>query len=405
MNEMINASTALLPLLTVDNKNSLYYNSSISIFCFVATINHILPENLDGLTHFVKLLFSNILFSLIDLNPYLGILISLIDLTPLFTDNKQFKKIGELFIQVPRLLIEVYLIYNLFHENQLECALMIIFKVIYFFERRARIKQNNRNNFSTFHSAEHCGLYLLFKLCTKTDFCLVTTIKLVSALIVIMIFFLHFISRYMYMYYAERAPDYVKNDKELMAIIKEKTAKNAFSKKFRNYLMKNWSSHLKLEFVSWAKIDEICDKLAQQVRDSKYEFDMVVGIATGGSFVGACMAKKLGLPYSIIRSKLWSEINFKENFTQTINYFSGKPQKPRVMGDVPEVQGKKVLLVDDTTYTGITMNGIKKHIEEGGNPKEVKTMVMWMRGNQSHTDYFYCLKRIPIMWEWGAEVD
>jgi hypothetical protein len=103
MNEMINATTSLLPLLTIDQKNSYYYNISIFCFSLVATVNHVLPENLDGMTHVVKLLFSNILFSLVDFNPILGFILSLSDLTPLLSENKKVKNFGEKFMQLPRL--------------------------------------------------------------------------------------------------------------------------------------------------------------------------------------------------------------------------------------------------------------------------------------------------------------
>lgn len=62
MNEMVNATTSLLPILAVNVQNTLYLNTSLVFFTSIATINHIFPENFEGVTHLVKLFVSNIIF-------------------------------------------------------------------------------------------------------------------------------------------------------------------------------------------------------------------------------------------------------------------------------------------------------------------------------------------------------
>ena len=75
------------------------------------------------------------------------------------------------------------------------------------------------------------------------------------------------------------------------------------------------------------------------------------------------------------------------------------------LGEVPaEVLGKRILLVDDTIYTGITMNGNKKVLLENGKAKSVETLAMWVKG-KNFPNHFYGIKRVPILWEWGSEVD
>lgn len=72
--------------------------------------------------------------------------------------------------------------------------------------------------------------------------------------------------------------------------------------------------------------------------------------------------------------------------------------------DIPLVKGKRILLVVDTTYTGVTLTKVMKLLIEICEAKTVKAMVMWMEGKFS-PDYFYRTKRVPIMWEWGSEID
>jgi hypoxanthine phosphoribosyltransferase len=398
---MINSSTVLLPLLTIDSKNTLYYNLSILVFSIVGCANHILPENLDGLTHVVKMLFSNVLFSMFGMNFFAGFFISLVDLSPLFTKNTKMKKYGESFLQIPRLLIEVYFMLNQFEKYQWEVLTMIVCKIIYFFERRARIKKGIRNDFSSWHSAEHCGLYLFFWCYSEVEFSFLSLVIIFVLFVVATGLFLHFVSSYLHLKKMERVPQWVKSNTEIMAVLEEKLVKNRYSKKWRNYYIKPWASHLKLEFVTWNAIETICLELSKKVKSE--DFDLVVGITTGGSFVGYYLSILLKLPYISVRSKFWSEITFTQNFIQTYKLCLGIEQMPKT-GEIPaEVKNKKILLVDDTTYSGITLNGIKKRLFENG-ASEVFTMVMWSKGS-NNPDYYYCNKRIPIIWEWGAEVD
>lgn len=400
MDEMINAATACIPLTTIDQNNGYYYNLSILFFSLISAANHVLPENLNGLTHFVKLLFSNVLFSLIKLNPLIGILLSLSDLTPLLTNNKIAKKIGELFMQIPRQIIELYLIQSIFLDNPIDCSLMILFKIIYYFERKARIKSRTRNDFSILHSAEHIGLYLLFKDIHGIEFDYRLFLKLLFVLIIMVSLFMNYVNHFIKANILERAPEWVKKDDALIAILKEKISKNKESYKWQNFVVKPWLSHLKLEFVTWNSIEHHCNVILEKINPDNY--DVVVGIVTGGAYIGSYLATKMNKPFVIINSKLWSDISFSDNVIQAYSYLLGIDFKPKI-GMVPDVKGKRILLADDTTYTGITMRNVIKKLNDNG-AKNVETVCLWYKGEYM-PNYFYSNKRVPIIWEWGSEVD
>ncbi len=398
---MVNAVTAMVPLLTISETNTLYYNFSILFFSLIATINHILPDNLDGLTHMVKLLFSNVLFSLIGLNPLLGVFLSLSDMIPVYVEEKFYKKLGEKFMQYPRQLIEVYLISTIFNEHKVDCSLMILFKLAYFFERRARINDGRRNDYSIVHSAEHLGLYLLFKDLQKTTFDLKVFLILVVSLVIMVALFLNYINHYIEANCIDRAPDWVRNDSALKAILTGKISKNKQSHKLHNFIVKPWLGHMKLEFITWKSIECHCNNIIDKINPNS--FDVVVGIVTGGSFIGSYLAKKLNKPFLIINSKLWSESSFTENVIQSYSCMLGYDFEPRI-GQVPEVKGKRILLADDTTYSGQTFKNVTKKLLENGQAKSVETVCLWVRG-ENLPNYFHSNKRVPIIWEWGSEVD
>lgn len=404
MNEMFNAYTSLLPIMAVKEENSLYLNFSLIAFSLIATMNHMFAENFAGVTHIVKLLVSNILFSLLDLNPIIGVSISLLDLLPLITKNKTFTYIGELLIQIPRQIIDFYFIYVLFQEKEYyyRVAFIVIAKAIYFTERRLRIKRKERNNFYFLHCFEHLGLTILLCSLTETNpYDIVKALKLFFSFMLFWTVFIYSYTKYLYHNYESRAPVWLKNNKELVDILKKKLEKNLFKGKIHNYICKPWTYHLKMEIITWNKCEIICKELINKIDSQK--IDCVVGISTGGAFVGAYIASLLNKPYYTIHSKLWSGTNFLENSRKAASFFMGKDVNPEIQG-LPDVKGKRVLLCDDTTYTGITMNKCKKYCSEVLQASEVETLNLWIH-ERFIPDYYHSRKRVPIFWEWGAEMD
>lgn len=402
---MINATTSLIPILTVQSTNSEYYNISITLFSIIATLNHLFPENLDGTTHLVKLLVTNILFSLLDINPALGITISLLDLSPLLFANKLLVSIGELLIQVPRQIIDAYLVYLIYSKGFIIRALFIIIcKIVYFFERRLRIKRGERNNFYFFHCFEHLGLHTL--LCTMVDAPLFNFWAFLAMFLCFMAswsFILFLITFYFSKTFLSRAPAYIKSNKEMMDMLEAKIQKNLLKGKIHNYICKPWTTHLKMEIVTWNRIEKCCKELS--IKLVPQEIDYVVGIATGGVYVAACIGKLIDRPVKIINSRLWSGITFYENYEKVHKFFTGKGDlvKPEITG-IPEIEGKRILLCDDTTYTGLTMMNCINWATNVCKAKEVKTLIIWIH-QRFIPDYYLSQKRVPIVWEWGSEMD
>jgi hypoxanthine phosphoribosyltransferase len=93
--------------------------------------------------------------------------------------------------------------------------------------------------------------------------------------------------------------------------------------------------------LSWAEFDRLVQKLARSVRET-FKPDAVVGVAHGGLFVGGAIAAALGCEFYPVRisrrsrDKLW--------------------RAPRLFGEMPpELQGKRVLVVDDVVSSGDTL--------------------------------------------------
>ena len=89
-------------------------------------------------------------------------------------------------------------------------------------------------------------------------------------------------------------------------------------------------------------------------------FDLVVGIAEGGLIPAGIIAYKLGVELKVMR------ISFRD-ITNVPLY-----NQPKILSGIEDVKGKKVLLVDDVSVSGKTLEKAKEALS--GN--EVKTLTL-----------------------------
>jgi len=125
----------------------------------------------------------------------------------------------------------------------------------------------------------------------------------------------------------------------------------------------------------------------QSLREIKisFDFDFVVGIARGG----------------IIPSSILSFIYEKELFLMWLNlYGEGMPperiqEKPKLMRPFEgNFSGKKILLVDDLSKTGETIEFAKRILKEKG-ASEIKSIVLVGKGDYSLAEFKGC-----VMFPW-----
>ncbi|MEB3760375.1 MAG: hypothetical protein GSR81_05955 [Desulfurococcales archaeon] len=127
------------------------------------------------------------------------------------------------------------------------------------------------------------------------------------------------------------------------------------------------SERIEIEQISWEKIDLYTRKIAEKIRNSGYQPDVIVGILRGGLVPARLLADELGVDdIGVMEIKLY----------KTIGLRGERPylRQPLVL-DITE---KKVLLVDDISDTGLTlqlaMEAVGFHM-----PKEVKTVTLYIK--------------------------
>ncbi|VVB98703.1 Orotate phosphoribosyltransferase [uncultured archaeon] len=116
----------------------------------------------------------------------------------------------------------------------------------------------------------------------------------------------------------------------------------------------------------------------------KYSPDLVVGIARGGVILAAAAAFRMGSPLETINASLYND---------------EKPAKEKTgelqLGKAPDVRGKKILLVDDVSNTGRTLEAVKAALLSAG-AREIRTFVYAGKADFSCRAFEKCL-RFP--WE------
>jgi len=105
--------------------------------------------------------------------------------------------------------------------------------------------------------------------------------------------------------------------------------------------------------ISWAKTQMLCEKLAKKV--ASYEPDVLVGISRGGLVPVRLLSDMLDIhAVGIIRIEFYKS--------------AGKPgDLPRItQGLQMDITGKRVLVVDDVSDTGKSLEVAKEYLETKG---------------------------------------
>ncbi len=92
--------------------------------------------------------------------------------------------------------------------------------------------------------------------------------------------------------------------------------------------------------MTWAQFDEAVNGMAREIA-AAYPFDLVVGIAPGGLYVGSALATALGKPFHPVRI-----------LGRSRDPLTGR--MPKVMAMPRQVKGARILLVDDVVASGLT---------------------------------------------------
>lgn len=428
--QYILGATVLL-CVTINPSNLWYW-----MFSIIGAWNHFFPGSMWRGNNIVKIPFTVIISKGWIPDPLIWIvmLMDCLALTPV-QNMQNFEIVGGILPQGIILYAQfVMMIYGTIWIKFLVFC-MIILQLIYFYERRVRIKNGDRENFGILHVCEHISVYC-YLLITQSENYLLSlqyTAYLFLLLLILPGITFFIINMYIFANYLQRLQKHYSNfDQGLMSILHKKILKNCFSLHLYNYIIKPYSYKLSWEYMSWTKIDSIISKLCDKIINDSYYPDLIIGVASGGAFCVEKIVHQLNEKSSChnkaiikkpitcyVKAGFWSDKTTKEACEQAFSYVFDKeylrngkveismlalPEKD-VLCDVSDV--KNILVFDDTVSTGMTLYKVLEWTKQKFPLADVRsaTLITPDGYNKYKIDYQASHGNVPMLWEWGVELD
>jgi len=140
------------------------------------------------------------------------------------------------------------------------------------------------------------------------------------------------------------------------------------------------------QLVSWDEFYQLCCDLAEQVRQSGYQFDTLLAIGRGGYMPARILSDVLGI---------MNLISFK------IEHYHGAHKSSQAVVAYPllnNAEMKKVLLVDDVSDSGDTFEVALAHVKQRAAPEEIRTAVLHYKTVATNEPDFYA--GVIRQWRW-----
>ena len=146
---------------------------------------------------------------------------------------------------------------------------------------------------------------------------------------------------------------------------------------------------LVLFHTSWEDVERLSEELAQKIIENGYEADIVVAISRGGFDPARILCDQLG-----VRRLASVQVEFYSGIQDTA-------EKPRIVYPLnANVTGKSVLVIDDVSDTGVSLEAAREHILEQG-PGDLKVATLHIKPWTSfRPDYHASETEAWIVYPW-----
>ena len=144
---------------------------------------------------------------------------------------------------------------------------------------------------------------------------------------------------------------------------------------------------MEFEWLSWSKGAEMCEELAEMVREESP--DILVGVSRGGLVPVRILSDKLAInKLGILGIQFYKKVGETKDF-------------PEITHDMPlNIEGKKVLIIDDVADTGKSLVAAKDYISRKG-AAEIKTATLHYKpASIIKPDYFVGVTTAWIVYPW-----
>lgn len=140
------------------------------------------------------------------------------------------------------------------------------------------------------------------------------------------------------------------------------------------------------ELIEWPQVIALSRQLAQQIRESYINIDMIVAIGRGGYMPARLLSDLLGI-FNLASFKIEHYRGAQKGSTALVKYGLNAP-----------VDDQQILLVDDVSDSGDTFHVAIDHIQSLGDPEQIHTAVLHHKVVSSFVPDFYAEK--VEQWHW-----
>lgn len=163
-------------------------------------------------------------------------------------------------------------------------------------------------------------------------------------------------------------------------------------------------------FITWKQLEKNLDVIVERIKNSGKQYDVVVGIKTGGAIISDYISLKLGIPnYKIKLSR--EEYNCNKQANDTINDIVNKRffynlGKYTICEDISDnLEGKNVVLIDELVSSGKTMEEAYNYLKEQKHVNDIYvTCVSFYKTQYTGSlDIDYVLNGTVLIWPWGYD--
>jgi hypoxanthine phosphoribosyltransferase len=163
-------------------------------------------------------------------------------------------------------------------------------------------------------------------------------------------------------------------------------------------------------FVNWVELEQYLDIIIDRIKETRINFDCVVGIKTGGAIISDYISKKLNLPnYKIKVSR--SEYSCNKKPIHTINDIVQKRllknlDKFDICKEIDtDLTDKNIILIDELVSSGFTMKKTLDYLKYNKKANIIyPTSVSFLKGLfLNNFDFNYVIPYIVFIWPWGYD--
>jgi uncharacterized protein len=141
--------------------------------------------------------------------------------------------------------------------------------------------------------------------------------------------------------------------------------------------------------TSWAEVDGWAETLAAKIRSADRVPETLVGLTRGGWVPTRLLADRLGIKRLVsLRMQHWGVTATPSGKAQLTEGLSGP------------VEGQNVLVVDDITDTGESLELATQHVRDGGHAKRVESAACLHIGHSKFRPTYFAEEIPADQWAW-----